>query len=59
MELRPPAVILVEPQLAENIGACARVMANFGLSDLRVLRPRDGWPLERAWVCGWSPLGST
>jgi tRNA/rRNA methyltransferase len=50
MQLRPPAVILVEPQLAENIGACARVMANFGLSDLRLVRPRDGWPQERAWA---------
>ena len=46
----PPCVILVEPQLAENIGAVARVMANFGLSDLRLVRPRDGWPQERAWA---------
>jgi tRNA/rRNA methyltransferase len=45
-----PAVILNEPQLAENIGAVARVMANFGLSDLRLVRPRDGWPQERAWA---------
>ena len=43
-------VILNEPQLAENIGAVARVMANFGLSDLRMVRPRDGWPQERAWA---------
>jgi tRNA/rRNA methyltransferase len=50
MDLRPPCVILNEPQLAENIGACARVMANFGLSDLRLVRPRDGWPQERAWA---------
>ena len=35
-------------QLAENIGAAARVMANFGLSDLRLVNPRDGWPQERA-----------
>lgn len=42
-------MILNEPQLAENIGAVARVMANFGLSDLRLVRPRDGWPQERAW----------
>ena len=48
-ELRPPAVILDKPQLAENIGAVARVMANFGLSDLRLVAPRDGWPQERAW----------
>ena len=47
--LQPPCVILNEPQLAENIGAVARVMANFGLSDLRMVRPRDGWPQERAW----------
>ena len=49
--LRAPCVILNEPQLAENIGAVARVMANFGLSDLRLVRPRDGWPQERAWAC--------
>jgi tRNA/rRNA methyltransferase len=47
---KPPAVILMDPQLAENIGAAARVMANFGLDDLRIVRPRDGWPQERAWV---------
>src|SRR6202000_1147346 len=46
----PPCVILTEPQLAENIGAVARVMANFGLSDLRLVAPRDGWPQERAWA---------
>lgn len=46
----PPAVILNEPQLAENIGAVARAMANFGLSDLRLVRPRDGWPQDRAWA---------
>ena len=39
-----PCVILNEPQLAENIGSVARVMANFGLDDLRLVRPRDGWP---------------
>ena len=48
--LSGPCVILNEPQLAENIGAVARVMANFGLSDLRLVRPRDGWPQERAWA---------
>jgi tRNA/rRNA methyltransferase len=46
-----PVVILNEPQLAENIGAAARAMANFGLCDLRMVRPRDGWPQERAWAC--------
>ena len=39
-----PILILVEPQLGENIGAAARVMANFGLSQLRLVKPRDGWP---------------
>jgi tRNA/rRNA methyltransferase len=39
-----PVVILVEPQMGENIGAVARVMGNFGLSRLRVVKPRDGWP---------------
>jgi tRNA/rRNA methyltransferase len=43
-----PAVILSEPQLGENIGAAARAMANFGLSDLRLVRPRDGWPNPKA-----------
>jgi len=36
--------------LAENIGAAARVMANFGLTELRLVNPRDGWPQERAWA---------
>jgi tRNA/rRNA methyltransferase len=45
-----PAVILKEPQLAENIGAVARVMGNFGLADLRLVAPRDGWPQPRAWA---------
>ena len=44
-----PVVILVRPQLAENIGACARAMANGGLFHLRLVAPRDGWPQERAW----------
>jgi tRNA/rRNA methyltransferase len=39
-----PAVILVEPQLGENIGMVARAMANFGLAELRLVKPRDGWP---------------
>lgn len=46
----PPVVILSAPQLAENIGAVARVMANFGLHDLRLVNPRDGWPQDRAWA---------
>src|SRR5207237_1015294 len=43
-----PTIILSEPQLGENIGACARAMANFGLSDLRLVKPRDGWPNPKA-----------
>lgn len=39
-----PAVILVTPQLGENIGACCRSMLNFGLTELRLVAPRDGWP---------------
>jgi tRNA/rRNA methyltransferase len=50
MNAHAPCVILNEPQLAENIGAVARAMANFGLSDLRLVRPRDGWPQPRAWA---------
>lgn len=44
----PPAIILVGPQLGENIGTAARAMANFGVTDLRLVAPRDGWPNERA-----------
>jgi tRNA/rRNA methyltransferase len=43
-----PIVILVEPQIGENIGAAARVMANFGLSRLRLVRPREPWPNAKA-----------
>jgi tRNA/rRNA methyltransferase len=43
-----PAIVLVEPQLAENIGTAARAMANFGLTDLRLVKPRDGWPSDKA-----------
>lgn len=43
-----PAVILMEPQIAENVGMVARAMANFGLDELRVVNPRDGWPSEKA-----------
>jgi TrmH family RNA methyltransferase len=44
-----PVVILVRPQLAENVGAVARAMGNGGLFHLRLVAPRDGWPQERAW----------
>jgi tRNA/rRNA methyltransferase len=40
----PPAIVLVRPQLGENIGKAARGMLNFGLIDLRLVAPRDGWP---------------
>ncbi len=43
-----PAIILADPQMGENIGAAARAMLNCGLTDLRLVRPRDGWPNERA-----------
>ena len=43
-----PFFVLVRPQMGENIGASARAMWNFGLSGLRVVAPRDGWPNERA-----------
>src|SRR5712671_5241659 len=43
-----PAIILVEPQLGQNIGTAARAMANCGLDDLRLVRPRDGWPSDKA-----------
>ena len=45
-----PAVILSRPQLGENIGAAARAMKNFGLSDLRIVSPRDGWPNKKAGI---------
>ncbi|MEQ9812042.1 MAG: RNA methyltransferase [Azospirillaceae bacterium] len=43
-----PAIVLVEPQLGENIGASARAMLNFGLGELRLVSPRDGWPSAQA-----------
>jgi tRNA/rRNA methyltransferase len=43
-----PAIILVRPQLGENIGAAARAMLNCGLADLRIVSPRDGWPNPQA-----------
>jgi tRNA/rRNA methyltransferase len=45
-----PTVILVEPQMGENIGAAARAMWNFGLERLRIVNPRDGWPNQKAVV---------
>ena len=43
-----PVFILVRPQLADNIGMVARALANFGLDELRLVEPRDGWPNEKA-----------
>ncbi len=48
-DLEPaPAIVLVEPQLGDNVGAAARAMLNCGLTDLRLVRPRDGWPSSKA-----------
>lgn len=44
----PPVIVLVETQMGENIGAAARAMANFGLKELRLVKPRDGWPNDKA-----------
>jgi len=43
-----PVFVLVRPQMGENIGAAARAMANFGLSNMRIVSPRDGWPNPKA-----------
>ncbi len=43
-----PVVVLIDPQLGENIGMTARAMLNCGLTELRLVRPRDGWPSEAA-----------
>jgi len=50
IETPAPNVVLVEPQLGENIGAAARAMANFGLARLRLVKPQQGWPNEKARV---------
>jgi tRNA/rRNA methyltransferase len=50
IEQPAPVVVLVEPQLGENIGAAARAMANFGLSRLRMVKPVQGWPNDKARV---------
>ena len=44
MSAAPPIVVLVRPQLGQNIGKAARAMLNFGLTELRLVAPRDGWP---------------
>jgi len=43
-----PAIVLIRPQMGENIGAAARAMLNFGLDQMRLVAPRDGWPNGRA-----------
>lgn len=46
--MHKPVVILSAPQMGENIGAVARIMSNFGVDELRIVNPRDGWPNEKA-----------
>ena len=49
MDSKPqPVIILVRPQMGENIGAAARAMLNFGLTEMRLVAPRDGWPNPKA-----------
>ena len=43
-----PVIVLCEPQLGENVGTAARAMANFGLEELRIVNPREGWPNDKA-----------
>ena len=43
-----PIIVLVRPQLGENIGKAARAMLNFGLTEMRLVEPRDGWPNPEA-----------
>jgi tRNA/rRNA methyltransferase len=44
----PPVIVLVRPQLGQNIGKAARAMLNFGLTEMRLVSPRDGWPNPQA-----------
>lgn len=48
MTLPSPAIVMVRPQMGENIGASARGMLNFNLNELRIVAPRDGWPNQAA-----------
>ena len=48
---KAPSIVLVKPQLGDNIGKAARAMLNCGFTDLRIVDPRDGWPNERAEAC--------
>ena len=45
---KQPSIILVKPQMGENIGSAARAMLNFGLENMRVVAARDGWPSQSA-----------
>ena len=60
-QTRPPVVILARPQMGENIGAAARAMMNCGLSDSRLVAPRDGWPNAAAlpMAAGGKPIIET
>ena len=44
MSAAKPVIVLVRPQLGQNIGKAARAMLNFGLTEMRLVAPRDGWP---------------
>jgi tRNA/rRNA methyltransferase len=48
MSGQPPIIVLVRPQLGQNIGKAARAMLNFGLTEMRLVAPRDGWPNPEA-----------
>ena len=48
ININSPAIILVEPQLGENIGFSARAMLNFDINNLRIVNPREGWPNKKA-----------
>ena len=48
MSGRPPIIVLIRPQLGQNIGKAARAMLNFGLTEMRLVAPRDGWPNPEA-----------
>lgn len=48
MSGQPPIIVLVRPQLGQNIGKAARAMLNFGLTEMRLVSPRDGWPNPEA-----------
>jgi tRNA/rRNA methyltransferase len=48
VDLHQPIIVLVRPQLGENIGKAARAMLNFGLTEMRLVAPRDGWPNPQA-----------